>query len=166
MVKTLKKEFVEFNTIREDYNIYKIENGQILKMKKIIADIVKDIMDDDKTHAGIGLKDVSHVSTPLDIDITGMEHAKLEDVTDKDHVRELKFTSVKEMINIYETEKSLILLVPKLEKVFFTNKIDTTNSPILRFTSSCGISIIEKKSISQPSEGMIQQSEQEHVENV
>jgi hypothetical protein len=59
-------------------------------------------------------------------------------------LRELKFRPIKELVNIYETEKALLFLASKVQKVFLTNKKDNTGAPILRFETLTGFTLLDK----------------------
>ena len=143
------KEHIDFKTIREEFSEYEIENGQILKLKHILVDIVNEPIEG-KLRGKLGTKDISYVYTPEGIDTTGMEISTPEQVTEKDQVRELSFKPTKEVINIYETEKSLILIITGISKIFLTNKKDKENAPIIRYTGQHGIEVIEKLTFSEP----------------
>ena len=64
--------------------------------------------------------------------------------TEKDHVKELNFNIVKEIVNIYETKKSIILVGMRVKKIFLTNKVNANNEPILRFESSNAMNVVDK----------------------
>jgi hypothetical protein len=48
------------------------------------------------------------------------------------------------VINIYETEHSMIFLTPKVEKIKSTRKKDMDNNPIIRYTMKTIIDITQK----------------------
>lgn len=134
--------YVDFNTIREDFNAYKVENGQILKTKTCITVIKKQSESDQG--GSLGFLPVSNVETHQDIDTEGWEESTSEKTTDDDITKELNFELIRESINIYETKKSLILLHDEVTKIFITNKKDHTGSPILRFKNTISIEVIPK----------------------
>jgi hypothetical protein len=136
-------EFVEFNTIREDFSEYQAENGQILKIKSTVTSIINTEVDN-KKQAKMSLQIVSAVATPIPIDTSKLQLADPNQVTEKDQVGELKFTIVKEIVNIYETKNLMILAIPHMQKVFKTNKKDVDNNPILRFTFTSDLNILNK----------------------
>ena len=140
------KENIKFNIIKEDFNEYKIENGQILKFKSFPVDISKE---QDKDGFFVGVKDFSHVITPIELDTSSLQYSKLSDITDKDEIKELKFTTIKESINVYETEKVFIFICSKIGKVILTNKKDKTGNPILRFTHSFILNTVNKSTLNQ-----------------
>lgn len=142
-------EHINFNTVREDFNEYKVENGQVLKIKRILVDVIADI-GNGKPKTSMGLKDFSHVFTTTKIDTLDFEYSTPEHVTEKDQIRELQFITLKENVNIYETKKELILINLHLQKIFLTNKKDITNSPILRYESLSTISVLDKKTLQYP----------------
>ena len=143
----MNKEHVDFTTIREDFSVYEIENGQILKVKQILTDVVVETIEDNKKISSLGLKEFSSLITNVEIDTSKLEYAISDQITEADQVKELQFRSIRELINIYETNKSLILLVPRVQKVFLTNKKDHTNAPILRYKSITTFNLIDKDSL-------------------
>ncbi len=130
---------VPFNTVKEDYNEYRMENGQILRVKSTPVDFI--LVDKE---IRVVYKDVSYVITPYSIDRSGLELGDPATVTEKDVIGPLQFKPVKEMINIYETEQSMIFLTPKVEKIFSTRKKDMDNNPIIRYTMKTIIDITQK----------------------
>jgi|SRR5579864_7897017 len=152
----MKTERVEFDTIREDFNVYKVENGQILKVKNGVSDIINQTDDSGKTKGQVKTQLSFIVLTPEGIDTTGLVEA--ETVTDKDQTKELKFEVVKDgIVNIYETKKSLILVGIKVEKIFATNKKNKLNEPILQFTSLTALSSVTKPDFESGDNLIIQQ---------
>jgi hypothetical protein len=143
----MNKEHIDFITIREDFNVYEIENGQILKVKQILTDVVVETIEDNKKISNLGLKEFSTLITNIEIDTSKLEYATPDQITEADEVKELQFRSIRELVNIYETNKSLILLVPKLQKVFLTNKKDHANAPILRYKIITSFNLIDKDSL-------------------
>jgi hypothetical protein len=142
-------EHINFNTIREDFNEYKVENGQILRVKSIMVDLATET-ENGKSKTRVGLKDFSHVLTTIKIDTSGYEYSTPEQVTENDQIRELQFTTTKENINIYETKKVLVLIGSHVQKIFLTNKKDHASSPIIRYESPCIISILDKNTLQYP----------------
>jgi len=143
----MAKTHLDFTTIREDFNEYHVENGQILKVKTLLTNISVEIREDGTKSSHLGLKDFSTVVTNIPIDTSNLESASAELVTEKDHIKELKFERVKEIVNIYETKGFLILLALRVINVFLTNKKDNTDSPILRYTHNTTISLIGKDTL-------------------
>jgi hypothetical protein len=136
---------VDYTTVKEDFNIYEIENGQILKAKNILAEIIN-VEKDGKLGARFAVKTVSHVMTPTFIDTSEMEIATPETVSDKDQVRELNFKPIKEISCIYETKKSIIVFETQVSHVYLTNKKVKEGEPILRFNSTTDIGFLQKMS--------------------
>ena len=140
----MREEIVEFITIREDFSEYEAENGQILKVKQVVTDIINSA-DDDKKKARIGSRLVSHIVTPTPIDTSSLEYEPDPNkVTQADEVKDLDFRPLKEVVNIYETKNSIILVIPRMEKIILTRKKNTDNAPHLRFKLVSDFSIIEK----------------------
>jgi hypothetical protein len=144
-------EHTKFTTLREDFNEYHVENGQILKMKIILVDITVQTGENGQKRSNLALKYFSHIITDIHIDTTNLEYASEEQVTEKDEIKELWFQSIKEVVNIYETQKNLILISPILRRVMLTNKKDKEGAPILRIGYEAAINAIDKSSLYQPS---------------
>ncbi len=139
----------DVQTIREDFCVYRVENGQILKIKQTIVDVKNEKQEDGKYVTNMAFNDISFVITPKPIDTSDLEYMSKEKITAEHQTKELDFKPTREVINIYETEHSIILIALAVEKIFLTNKKDETNAPILRFTMKNGISIIPKISLIQ-----------------
>ncbi len=58
------------------------------------------------------LKDFSAIVTESEIDTSKFEYSTPDALTDDDIVSELNFKTVKEVVNIYDTQKALILIAP------------------------------------------------------
>lgn len=144
----MNKVLIQFTAIREDFSTFECENGQILRVKSVIVIIVEN-QDGEKKSSAIDFKDVSGVFTPNSIDTSNLEMAKPEDVTAENEVRELDFKMTKQVLNIYETDHSLIVLLPEVEKISITDKKDKNGDPILRYTMKNSISVIDKKTFSE-----------------
>jgi len=116
-----------------------------LKSKVSAIDFLE--KDDVKGNTGgsLGFRHVSEVFTVKPIDTSNLEVSKADDVTDKDMVNELKFTTKKESINIYESEKHFVLADDRVEKIFLTNKKDGKGNPILRYRVDMVVSVIPKE---------------------
>ena len=139
-------EQVEFNTILEDYNIYSLENGQILKVKQMPVEIINVTTDVGKQQVRVALKQVSHIITPPTIDTSGLEFANPDTLTDKDHIKELVFDTIREISNLYETKRSVVMIEPYVTKIFLTNKKTDEGGPILRYLSQVDITLTERRS--------------------
>lgn len=137
-------EQIEFNTIREDFSEYEAENGQILRVKQVITSITNHD-EDGKKRSSAEFKLISLTIAPTTINTSNLK--LVEDpnqITEKDVVKEIQFTTLKEVVNIYETKNALILVIPHMQKIFLTDKKDKNNAPHLRFTLASDINIIQK----------------------
>jgi hypothetical protein len=143
----MDKKHIPFITLREDYNEYEVENGQVLKLKLSLVDITASNNKGDDKASFLGIKSVAHVITDVKIDTSALEYSSAEQVSEKDNVKELRFRTIKQVISVYETTKHLVMIAPSVEKIFETNKKDKTNSPILRYTYATGIDAYEKESL-------------------
>jgi hypothetical protein len=146
--KDLTIQHIPFSVIREDFCECKVENGQILRMKSVVMDIFNEEKNE-KVGSGINFNQVSHVITTVNIDTSELQFAEATNVTEKDQVTELSFVTTKQIVNIYETDKSVILVTPDVEKIFLTNKKDKTNSPILRYISRTSVNVVQKPTFSE-----------------
>ena len=136
---------VGYTTIREDFSEYECENGQILRAKATIANMIEKTDDEGKKKSTLGFQEISSVVTPNPIDTSDYEFMPTEQVSQEHVTGELSFKTITEIINIYETENSVIILAPIMEKILLTNKKDKDGNPILRYVLKRGISIIDKK---------------------
>ncbi len=145
------KEFthVDVQSVREDFCVYEVENGQILKVKNTVGDIKNEKTKDGQSFGNIGFKDMSLVITPKPIDTNEYEYMPREKVKEEHQTKELKFKPIREIINIYETIDSIILVSTKVEKIFLTNKKDETGAPILRYKTASGINVIQKAQLTE-----------------
>ncbi len=152
---------IDFRVIREDFNIYEVENGQILKEKQMLTDIsIIDEIDkkDNKNMSQFGFNPFSYVITSKEIDTSNMESANPANITEKDQIKELSFRTIQEIVNIYETNKVLIFVKSRVRKIFWTNKKDIgkiPHVPILRFESEIVFNAFEKDSMSASSPASI-----------
>lgn len=139
-----KKEYVDFNIIREDYSEYHVENGQILKVKQLLTEIINVPDKNDKLTGKCETRIVSIASTPIEIDTSDLEESTPDKVTADDEVKELKFKVINEPINFYETGGSIILMISNVVKVFATKKKEKNGNPIIRFRANYGVKMFEK----------------------
>ena len=141
----MTKKNIDYITIREDFSIYECENGQILRLKSTLSSLVADEEEGKETRTGIELKEISNVFTPKPIDTADLKTAKPEDVTKENEREELKFKPLKVINSIYETEKSLIIICPMLEKIILTDCKDSSGNPIVRYALKNALNVIAKK---------------------
>jgi len=152
----MREERIEYNTIRDDFSSYEVENGQILKVKISVVDIINKIDGDTQKQGSVATNPYSHVITPSDIERYDIKYERGM-ATEKDQVKELKFTTINEIINIYETKKLFIFAGIKVEKIFLTNKINNKDEPILRYQSVNAIDVIQKPNLNNLPEDSIKQ---------
>ena len=135
---------VNFITIREDFSEFEAENGQILKIKKAITDLIEQPVENSLFQTKVQMQDVIHVITTKKIDTDGMVTADLTSLTDKDIIENLSFKPKKIVLNIYETETFILLVDVQVTSIGATNKLDVTGNPYLRFRTNFGMNIILK----------------------
>ena len=145
----MNHERVEFTTIRDDFSIFQIENGQILKAKVTLVDVVNISKKETEPEGRLSIQPYSYVITPPKTDISGMEVTG-NPVTDEDVTKEVQFEKIKEVLNIYETKKSIILVGLKMEKIFLTNKMNDNKEPVLRYQSINGFDVMLKPEFKKP----------------
>jgi hypothetical protein len=111
----MTEEHIKFSTIREDFNEYQIENRLLLKVKPVLTDIIPEIKNDETGFKTIFEKISKVIGTP--------EKDPLH-VLEENEKYELQFIPIKEVVNLYETDKMIILVLYKVEKVFYAPKQD------------------------------------------
>ena len=141
----MTERYLDYVTVREDYNTYEAENGQLLKSKVSVIDFIEKDEAQGGESGNLGFRHVSNVYTTKPIDTSNLEEKEPNDVTEDNVVKELKFTIKKESINIYESEKLIILIDDHVEKIFLTDKKDKKGNPILRYRVDMGVSVIPKQ---------------------
>ncbi len=140
------EERVDFTTVREDFSEYEVENGEVLRVKAVVTEIINKTDGDKETGGDIRFSTISKISASDPIDTTDLElESDPNKVTEKDEVKELKFKTIKEIVNIYETANSLILVIPCVTKIVLTNKKDPNNLPRLRYLLVTDVAVTSKK---------------------
>jgi len=71
-------------------------------------------------------------------------------IRDEDVVGEMDFEPIEQPTNIYETEKSVIMVQTTVRQISETDKKDSAGNPILRFQSSPVVSTNQKASAGIP----------------
>ena len=135
---------LDYDTIREDYNVYEIENGQILKSKVSVVDFIEKDEAKGEISGQLGFMNISEIYTTKPIDTSDLKESTQDKVTDDDVVKELKFTIKKESINIYESEKLFLLVGDRVEKIMLTNKKNNKGDPIVRYRIDMGVNVVPK----------------------
>jgi len=142
----MTKSLVKYIAIREDFSEYACDNGQILRVKTSITNIIQD-KNGEKSKVSVDFKDISNTFATKPVDTSDLEFSTPEQVTDNDNVRELTFEVLKETINLYETDDSIIVLLPVMHNIHLTNKKDRNGDPILRYKIQNSFNIINKKTL-------------------
>jgi hypothetical protein len=120
---------IPFTTVKEDYNEYRLQNNQILRVKSTPVDFIQA----DK-ELRVVYREVSYIITPDTVDRSGLMIGDPATVTEQDEIESVQFKPIKEVINVYETEHSMIYVTSKVERIASTRKKDVENNPILRYT--------------------------------
>jgi hypothetical protein len=140
-------EYIDYTILRQDFSEYQAEEGLVLRMMTLVTDMRLETDENNNKNAYIGTKDITKVLLTKPFDTSQMELGHPEHVTEEDEIRNLEFTPVKEVINIYETKKDLIILTTRVERVGLTNKKDKDGLPILRFGVLTGVNLLDKANL-------------------
>ena len=135
---------VPFDAIREDYSVYEIENGQILKVKQSITEIINTDDPDPAKQSKISSKTISVCTTIKKIDTSDLEESTPDKTVVSDQTHELKFKMIKEPVNVFETKISILLLTTHVYKIFATTKKDQIGDPIIRYNAVHDLAITKK----------------------
>lgn len=127
------EEHISFTTVKEDFNEYEIEDRLHLRLKPVVSDMIRK----GKESSFVLIFDL--VSRTM---MSIGKNSSREIIYDE--TKELQFRLLKEAINIYETDKLIILVAFRLEKAFPTNDRTNEGAPILRTEGSTLVNIIEK----------------------
>lgn len=136
--------YVPFDIIRDDYCVYEIENGQILKIRQTITNITNTDDPDPNKQSRLDSKTMSSVVSTKEIDTSNLVEATPDETSISDQTNELKFKIIKELVNIYETKKSIIFVTSHVYKIFATTKKDKKGDPIIRFKAVHDIAVSKK----------------------
>lgn len=136
----MTKQPVDYTTIREDFDTYRCENGQILRHKPILTGIYES--DDDP--ALVQIDDISDSITPDSVDSSYLKKLDYSPET-KSRSYNLKFQALTTTINIYETKSYLLTLYSDMQNIFLTDQRDKNGDPVLHPMSKAVINIIDKK---------------------
>ncbi len=138
----MTKKIIDFTTVREEYNVYDLENGFRLRLKIPITSVFNETIDN-KTRGNFGLQIVSKVEVPDGFDTSNLK-LTVEEVTDQDIVKKLEIIKRKEFVNIYETAKSFLIMGIHVNSISMTDKKIQDGSPALRFNYDTGMSSYPK----------------------
>lgn len=127
------EEHVRFTTLKEDFDEYTIENSLHLRLKPVVSDLIRK---GDENKFALIFELVSRTTIPVKRDFSNVTRYHIE--------KELQFKPLKEVVNIYETDKIIILVFYQLEKVFMTNEKNNDGSPRLRMEGSTLVNIVQK----------------------
>jgi hypothetical protein len=125
----LKQTHLDYQVIWEDWNLYRLENNIILKIKIPVSNVIEDT---EASKPGEKYK--------LDLDILQKVHSDVDlhepsaDTTIKpeDIQKQIGFEPLEERPQIYYIPKNkhILLLKPMIYKVFTTTKYDKNGYPI------------------------------------
>lgn len=128
------EEHIRFATIKEDFSEYEIEHGLHLRLKPIVSDMIR--KGGDERAFVLVFELISRTVIP---DERGFSYEPSYDVK-----KGLQFKPLMEAVNIYETDKRIILAIYQLEKVFPTNEKDSEGAPVLQLKGDMLVNVIEK----------------------
>lgn len=140
-------------TIREEFDEYILEDGNTLRIKDILAsfglggEIKTDESDKIKTKTFVQFKQTIVVIPTADVDTSHLEPLGHNKISDKDRVKEMKFTPKRISFNLYETDEFLIVVRNRLNHVWTTPYKDSNNVPIYSLNSDTSMDAKPKKDI-------------------
>ena len=135
--------YVNFKTVREDFNVYEIPGKFTLRSKQSIISIKTD--DNNMEFLRPSLRSVSIIEPVTGFSVSELKQKSVSEVTDDDITDELKFVVTQSSMNIYETEREIIIIDDPVEHIFMTHYKDENDIPIIRFRSNIGMNIIPKR---------------------
>jgi len=141
--------------IKEEFNEYELEDGNILRAKEVTISFV--LTDEEK----IVSKEIKEVGTLANFQLvtaiipsgeisTDIKQENLEPaqpVTKDKIVKEISFKQLSENLNIYETDELLILARTELTHVYLTSLKDNIGLPRYHVESRAKLQIMQKNQI-------------------
>lgn len=140
-------------TIREEFDEYILEDGNTLRIKDILAsfglgeEIKTNESDKIKTKTFVQFEQTTAVIPTADVDTSHLEQLGHNKISDKDKVKEMKFTPKRVSLNLYETDEFLIVVRSRLNHVWTTPYKDNNNVPIYCLNSDTTMDAKPKKDI-------------------
>jgi len=126
---------MEFETEKENWNYYQLADGSKLKIKIIIANILEDRLNKDKTEYSINWSNVLGV----------IPHKRMKNKKQKP-IDDLNFEVINETSNEYSlSDGTKISVKPNLSQISRTDKLDQMGKPIYVIQSLPSVKI--KKTI-------------------
>jgi hypothetical protein len=115
---------INFDAVKEDWNIYKLEDGTVLKIKIVLVRIIQEGIDQiGNPMAGTLMNNVIVAIPPENL-------RNLKEIAPK---FDLKFEIIKESWNEYSVEDGFILKIkPTLSQIDRLDKVDPRGDPLYR----------------------------------
>lgn len=135
---------IPFKIIREDWNIYKLDNGSTLKIRTPLLALKRVQAGQTRfTFGNLTMTDPGPADTGKPSE---NQKIKTEDIGE-----ESKFTILKEMVNIYETEdQTIVLVIPRIRSLRRTKKYDGAGVRIYQMDTQSSVSVLPFDSIRNP----------------
>jgi hypothetical protein len=116
---------IDFKTIRDEWNRYRLENGSILKLKISLQSLAPN-----DSNAGGGKATVAMLMA-IEPAAEDVGEPSQREPNESDTKTPVKFTPISEITNIYETEnRDIFLLIPTLKTVLRTELFSSARSRI------------------------------------
>jgi len=134
-------------TVREEFNEYVLDDGNILRIKDIIVGFgfagepKKDDAGKMLIKSMIQVQQVNAVIPTGNPDTSVLEFIGNRVLTAKDRKEKLGFKPKNESISIYETNEHFLFVRSRLNEVWRTNYKDKNNIPIYHFNSDSALDV-------------------------
>lgn len=134
-VNTVKIKSHTLRTIKEEFDEYELEDGNILRVKQALITFA--FADDSKVvekgkkivNTILQAKLVAGIVPTGEVDTTNLVENLVEPLRKEDRVKEVGFKPIRTHLNIYETDEVLILTRNHLQKVWLTKSKDNAGIP-------------------------------------
>lgn len=132
-------------TIREEFNEYELEDGNILRIKDVLIGfgfgdkVEKKASGQTSIKAFVSIQQVIGIIPTGDVDTSGLELLPNRIITEKDRKDKMKFTEKQASINLYETDEHLIIVRGRLNQVWTTPFKDRNDIPIYSLNSQSAV---------------------------
>ena len=142
-------------TIKEEFNEYELEDGNVLRVKQVAISFL--LSEEEKIES----KEVKKVNTvanfqlvtgiiptgEMKLEIQEKTPELIEVVTKDKFVKELSFKQITDNLNFYETDELLIIVRTFLNKVYLTSVKDNIGNPRYHIEAAASAEILQKDGI-------------------
>jgi hypothetical protein len=130
----------ELITVKEEFSVYKLANGTVLKIRPTLLEATIDPAD--PSNVGQGKITMTLLTEPVDED-KGEPSADTTVHEETDIIGEVPFTIVNDGLNIYELKGQAVLAVRhRLTKIWKTSKIGKDGTRLFRLESGVAVSTL------------------------